>query len=126
MNNPMTFTDFIKIHKNTEYGFNVDIFQIFLQIFIPLGKLAHNFTHNDLHTNNVLIYTFPDNKYIVLKYIFKDKVIEMKTRYIAKIIDYGRSYFNLEGTELPIKTIKVDFKSSSYTKMEKIISSAMI
>ena len=111
MDNPMTFTNFIKIHENTEYGFNVDIFQIFLQIFIPLGKLAHNFTHNDLHLNNVLIYTFPDNKYIVLKYIFKDKVIEMKTRYIAKIIDYGRSYFNFEG--LPIKTIKDNSSNSS-------------
>ena len=94
MKNPISFADFISINKSTEYGFNVDIFQIFLQIFIPLAVLSETFTHNDLHTNNVLLYTIPNNKYIVLNYHFKgNTVIKIKTRYIAKIIDYGRAYF---------------------------------
>ena len=94
MKNPISFDDFISQNKATEYGFNIDIFQIFLQIFIPLGVLSGGFTHNDLHTNNVLLYTIPDNKYIVLNYhINSTTVAKIKTRYIAKIIDYGRAYF---------------------------------
>lgn len=97
MKNPISFGDFIDQNMSTEYGFNIDIFQLFLQIFIPLGKLEHNFTHNDLHTNNVLLYTIPNNNYIILKYIFQEKpTIEIKSRYIAKIIDYGRAYFKLD------------------------------
>ena len=88
-------------NKTTEYGFNIDMLQIFLQIFIPLGKLAHRFTHNDLHHNNVLLYTIPNNKYIILKYVFDNgqPAIEIKTRYIVKIIDYGRAYFYTTSTD---------------------------
>lgn len=98
MSDPIAFGDFIGRNRETEYGFNIDIFQIFLQIFIPLGKLYRNFTHNDLHARNVLLYTIPNNKYIELKYTFENgPPIIIKTRYIAKIIDYGRSYYNWNG-----------------------------
>ena len=97
MKNPISFADFISRNKATEYGFNIDIFQIFLQIFIPLGVLSDSFTHNDLHTNNVLLYTIPNNKYIVLNYKFNGFSTKIKTRYIAKIIDYGRSFFKWDG-----------------------------
>jgi len=89
----MSFSDFIEKFKNTEYGFNINIFQILLQIYIPLGILSENFTHNDLHTGNVLIYILPNNSYVTLNYKFNDKNIKIKTKYIAKIIDYGRSFF---------------------------------
>lgn len=96
MKNPLTLDQFIQTNKSSEYGFNIDIFQLFLQIFIPLGKFASHFTHNDLHTNNVLLYTVPNDKHVILKYVFNDShTIEIKTRYIAKIIDYGRCYFNM-------------------------------
>jgi hypothetical protein len=95
MNNPTSLKHFIRQHKTTEYGFNIDMLQIFLQIFIPLGKLAHRFTHNDLHHNNVLLYTIPNKQYIILKYTFDNgqPAIEIKTRYVVKIIDYGRAYY---------------------------------
>ena len=97
MKNPMSLGQFIRRNKATEYGFNVDMLQIFLQIFIPLGTLADRFTHNDLHAENVLLYTIPNNKYITLKYVLGNNkpVIQIKTRYIVKVIDYGRAYFRM-------------------------------
>ena len=82
--------------QQTEYGLNVIMVQLLLQIYIPLGLLADQFTHYDLHEENVLIYTLPDNKYATLIYTIPTirQTITMKTRYIAKIIDYGRCFFN--------------------------------
>ena len=88
-----SFENFVKYNKATEIGFNLLIFQILLQIYIPLGSLSKFFIHNDLHWNNVLIYKLPNNKWITLTYVFGDKQITMKTQFIAKMIDYGRSYY---------------------------------
>ena len=67
---------------------------VLYQIYFPLSKMASEFTHYDLHTNNVLLYTPVKGKYIHYHYHFSDKiVVEFYSTYIAKIIDYGRSYF---------------------------------
>jgi hypothetical protein len=67
---------------------------VLYQIYFPLCKLASDFTHYDLHTNNVLLYTPIKGKYIHYHYHFSDTiVVEFYSTYIAKIIDYGRSYF---------------------------------
>jgi len=43
----------------------------------------------------VLLYKpYDGKKYITMRYHSKDKIIEVKTEYIAKIIDYGRNYFS--------------------------------
>jgi hypothetical protein len=56
--------------------------------------MASEFTHYDLHTNNVLLYTPVKGKYIHYHYHFSDNiVVEFYSTYIAKIIDYGRCYF---------------------------------
>lgn len=89
----MTFEKFIEIHKTSDVGFCLGIFQVLLQVYIPLGSLANNFTHNDLHTSNVLIYVLPNKQYVTLTYKFRDKTITMKTPFIVKIIDYGRCYY---------------------------------
>ena len=95
VSNAQNIQQFINEHRTTESG-NLYIFQILLQIFIPLGKLnkIYNFSHQDLHYQNVLIYKLPNNQYITIKYEFNDKIIEIKTYYIVKIIDYGRCYFD--------------------------------
>jgi len=64
------------------------------QICIPLGILSKTFTHNDLHAENVLIYTIPNNKFVTMTYNTHLGVITFKTKYICKIVDYGRSYFS--------------------------------
>jgi hypothetical protein len=63
------------------------------QIYYTFSKISNDYTHYDLHTGNVLVY-LPDNtKYI--QYIFhhsSGQIVTFKSRYLIKIIDYGRSY----------------------------------
>jgi hypothetical protein len=71
-----------------------DLLNVLYQIYMPLATLANTFTHYDLHLNNVLIYEPVKGKYIQYKYLLNDgSVVEFKSSYIAKIIDYGRSFF---------------------------------
>ncbi len=68
---------------------------ILFQIYIPLALLSENFTHYDLHQENVLIYCPIKGKHIKYKYhLPSGEIIEFCSPYIVKIIDYGRSYFN--------------------------------
>jgi hypothetical protein len=104
---PKTFEDFF-IKKNNELlnnirssdkaklqnFYEVELPQLLYQIYSPLSKIAHLFTHYDLHMRNVLLYDI--GKCIEIKYHKhnpKDD-ISFKTRYIVKIIDYGRCYFD--------------------------------
>jgi hypothetical protein len=64
------------------------------QLYIPLAKLKNNFTHYDLHLENIYLYSPVADKYIEFHYaISSTRTISFKSSYIAKIIDYGRSYF---------------------------------
>ena len=91
---PQTLTQFIKINMFDRSFFVITLLTIFMQIYIPLGQLETKFTHNDLHFDNILIIQVPNNRYITLTYKLPTGDISFKTKYICKIIDYGRSYFN--------------------------------
>ena len=92
--NPITLYDFLKFPQSTPI-WGLHLFFILLQIYLPLGKLMNNFTHNDLHTANILLYKLTNNEYIEMEYELEDgSIIKFNTQYIVKIIDYGRSYFN--------------------------------
>jgi hypothetical protein len=81
--------------SNKEFIINNEILYVLYQVYMPLSTLRDEFTHYDLHTGNVLVYEPDRRKYI--DYIYKLKngeIIRFKSKYIAKIIDYGRSYFN--------------------------------
>ena len=74
-----------------------EIINILYQVYMPLATLANTFTHYDLHTSNVLLCEPVLGKYIDYKYILNDETtIEFKSKYIVKIIDYGRSFFDDE------------------------------
>lgn len=63
------------------------------QIYFVLSEVCDNFTHYDLHTNNVLLFEPVNGKYIHYHYTNKDgSTCSFKSRYIVKIIDYGMSY----------------------------------
>ena len=68
-----------------------------MQIIMTLitYQKAFSFTHNDLHTNNVM-YNETDKKF--LYYRFKEKVYRVPTfGRIFKIIDFGRSIYKVNG-----------------------------
>jgi len=71
-----------------------ELLYILFQIYIPLDKMKENFTHYDLHPSNVLVYEPKKGKYIEYVYYFENNVtVRFKSRFIAKIIDYGRCFF---------------------------------
>jgi hypothetical protein len=72
-------------------------YSTFMQIIMILitYQKAFNFTHNDLHTNNVM-YNTTEKKYIY--YYYKKKYYKVPTfGRIFKIIDFGRSIYKFEG-----------------------------
>jgi len=70
------------------------ILPILFQIYYPLFHMRKNFTHYDLHMENVILYEPVPGQYIEFHYQTETGVITFKSPYIAKIIDYGRCYFN--------------------------------
>jgi hypothetical protein len=71
-----------------------DLLYVLFQVYMPLAKLKDEFTHYDLHLDNVLVYEPVKDNYIEYHYHMEDGVvITFKSKYIAKIIDYGRSFF---------------------------------
>ena len=88
-----TFDDLILTNELT----NEEWYSAFMQIIMILitYQKAFNFTHNDLHTNNVM-YNQTDKKF--LYYYYKKKYYKVPTfGRIFKIIDFGRSIFKFDG-----------------------------
>jgi len=80
-----------------EYGtISHDLPSLFYQVYYVLSILANLYTHYDLHASNVLLYKpFKGKRYVLMKYHSKSRgLIEFKTEYITKIIDYGRNHFD--------------------------------
>jgi hypothetical protein len=95
---PISFYEYYKAKDEQDYRdphFVREILNILLQVYIPLGNLMRSFTHNDLHTNNILLYKVPNNQYVEMQYYMagKETPIVIHTQYIVKIIDYGRCFF---------------------------------
>ena len=77
-----------------------DLLNVLYQIYMPLATLSERFTHYDLHPGNVLIYEPVPGKYIDYRYMLNDgSIVEFKSRYISKIIDYGRAFFKDDSNE---------------------------
>jgi hypothetical protein len=72
-------------------------YSAFMQIIMTLiiYQKSFHFTHNDLHTNNVM-YSSTDKKYIY--YSYKKVIYKVPTfGRIFKIIDFGRSIYKFNG-----------------------------
>jgi hypothetical protein len=102
--NPTVFSVIIQHIKNAdtivEKNMNLeflefDLIYVLFQIYAPLVWLADEFTHYDLHHENVLIYEQENNSYVEYHYHLNDtEIVSFKSKYVAKIIDCGRCYFN--------------------------------
>ena len=90
-----------KIYKGTpdfDFVINDFLYSIY-QIYFALGSLATIFTHYDLHPENVILYKPVDGKYIEFHYHLRDRTVSFKSQYIAKMIDYGRSFINQDANK---------------------------
>lgn len=88
-----TFDDLILTNDLSSEEWFSALMQI-IMILITYQK-AFNFTHNDLHTNNVM-YNETDKKFIY--YYYKKKYYKVPTfGRLFKIIDFGRSIFKYDG-----------------------------
>jgi hypothetical protein len=72
---------------------------ILFQLYYVLDHNKHIFTHYDLHLTNIGVVCLPSKTHIDYEYHFIDssgidKVIRFKSKYIVKLLDYGRSYFH--------------------------------
>ena len=83
--------------KNNEQFQDTDFYAILFQIYAVLNALEGDYQHRDLHENNVMVYTFPNEVLFTYKCTFQDengnnkeKDVSFRSRYLAKIIDYGR------------------------------------
>lgn len=81
--------------------FKSDAFSSLYQVYYALNMLKDKFTHYDLHGGNVLVYKpfGTQKKYIRMRYHYGDgkPMVEFKTEYIVKIIDYGRCFVDING-----------------------------
>jgi len=73
---------------------------ILMQIIMMLNtyQKCFQFTHNDLHTNNIM-YNKTDRKYIIYKY--NGKIYKVPTYgKIFKLIDFGRAIYKFKGVQI--------------------------
>ena len=79
--------------KNREGDKTDELLYIMFQVFMSLAQIqaVHStYIHNDLHTGNVLLRSFPKGK--IIKYSFNQKVYELQSRgFIAMINDFDFS-----------------------------------
>ena len=87
--NPKSFEDVLDTMDVT--FFKYDLVPILFQVYGALHKLTDLFTHNDLHLCNVLLTQLPDS-YFCYSINTGDTI---HSRYMVKIIDYGRCYSNV-------------------------------
>ena len=86
-----------------------ELLLVLFQVYMPLLYMKNNFTHYDLHNENVNLYEPVKDSYIEFHYNdFHGKTITFKSKYITKIIDYGRSYFKDDETGINSKKIYRD------------------
>lgn len=82
---------------NSMYFVRYDLHFVLFQVYWALYTLNSNFTHYDLHTSNVMVYEPVNDSYIHYFYHLENgSVVSFKSKYIAKLIDYGRSYFDFQ------------------------------
>jgi hypothetical protein len=95
VSNPITFYDKITSFSQPmlKNFIEDEFFAILFQVYYTLNILKNVFTHYDLHSNNILLYEPITDGYIDYHYHYRGEVITFKSRYIVKIIDYGRCYF---------------------------------
>lgn len=81
--------------KSHDPAFKCDMSSMLFQVYFALNQLRNQYTHYDLHSDNIMVYKpFPGKQCMLMRYHIQGQVYEFKSEYVPKIIDYGRNYFN--------------------------------
>lgn len=72
----------------------INLIGILAQLQIQLAMINGRFTHQDLHLENIILYTAPKNS--CFQFNFRRYNCTVKCQYLVKIIDYGRCTFNVK------------------------------
>ena len=97
--NPISLEQALGNTASNKRFFEYMLLPILFQIYTPLAIMKNEYTHYDLHLENILLYEAPNDGYFECHYVMPDStnelphIIHFKTKYIPKIIDYGRSFF---------------------------------
>jgi len=91
---------------------NTQLLYILYQIYAPLSMLSEVFTHYDLHHDNIMLYEPVKGKHIEYQYHYPNRVVTFNSKYLVKIIDYGRCFFLDEETGYNPKDIYRDLCES--------------
>lgn len=87
-------------NKTINNMLNYDLWTLFFQIYIVLNKFKQNFTHNDLHIDNIIYKIIPNNQYIQINYYenysSKKKLITLYTKYIPVFLDFGKCFIKTD------------------------------
>ena len=83
----------IKNKLNSPTFISDELLNVLFQVYMPLYVKRFGFTHYDLHHENVNLYEPKKDSYVHFHYTVKGHIYSFKSKYIAKIIDYGRCYF---------------------------------
>lgn len=67
---------------------------VLYHVYFALHQLREEFTHYDLHTGNVLLYEPIPGKHIEYHYHLPNETVVFCSKYMVKIIDYGRCFFS--------------------------------
>jgi hypothetical protein len=115
VHNSVTLADMLK--ENGAVFIMSDLIYILFIIYHTLHSLRGIFTHYDLHANNILLVKLPPGKCIEYVYHVEDGLFTFRSRYVPKIIDYGRCFFdNTKISSMDIKHKLCTIPSCNVTK----------
>jgi len=114
--NPIPFVNYVQTFSSNKYFVEFELPTLLYQIYKPLSVLMYEFTHNDLHQKNVLLYKLPNNGCFRMNFINSDgSQFSFLTNHVVKIIDYGRAFFYASDTDNSPRYLE-ELKALLFTK----------
>jgi hypothetical protein len=115
-----------ELYKSKSF-LQTDIYEVLFMIYYPLAMLSEEYTHYDLHTGNVMLVEIKKGRFVKVVVVkpHGDPIV-FYTRFIPKIIDYGRNYVRAIRTQVnEVKTDKrcnelcgENFRDCGYINLE--------
>jgi hypothetical protein len=103
-----------------------ELYTALFQIYSVLSTLRKQYTHYDLHSNNVLLYTPDPDGCIHYKYhCGPQKVVSFYSKQVMKIIDYGRNFFHEEEAFNSVKILENVCKAKKCNTLNSFFDSGL-